>query len=113
GGGSTNDKVPGFRPQELQDFVTAEVMELQRATMLTPGHRFTGLEMNHHVVVSADALLHYREAWPLLEQLLAGGNVLLPANTRDALVDSSPEWMRYYRCYRVESWERQMVVSAF
>jgi hypothetical protein len=105
--------VPTFRPQELHDFVTGEVKKLRRARTLTPGHRLAGMEMTHQIVVSAEALLHYRDASPLVEQLITGQNVVIPGHVRDQLIDSSPEWMRYYRCYRVETWERLMVVSAF
>lgn len=110
---AANGGVPSFRPRELQDFVAAEVLRLRQARTLTPGHRFTGLDMTHQIVVSADAMLHYRDAAPMVQQLVAGQNVTVPAPERDVLIDSSPEWMRYYRGYRVESWERQMVVSAF
>lgn len=109
----TDDSTPRFSPAQLHDFVTAEVMKLREAGTLTPGHRFAGLHMQHSVAVAAEALLHYAEALPLAEQLAAGGNMQIAESVRNGLVNSSPEWMRYYRCYRVESWERQMVVSAF
>jgi hypothetical protein len=51
-------------------------------------------------------MLHYAEALPLAEQLAAGGNMHIAEVVRNSLVTSSPEWMRYYRCYRVKSWER-------
>jgi hypothetical protein len=105
-GVTTDDSIPRFSPEQLHDFVTAEVMKLREATTLTPGHRFIDLHMKHSVAVAAEALLHYAEALPLAEQLAAGGNMHIAEVVRNSLVTSSPEWMRYYRCYRVKSWER-------
>lgn len=106
-------EVPVFRPMELQDFLTKDLMALRVTPTLTPGYRFSELHVTHWAALSSNYLLHYPEAAPLLEQLDAGRNPQLKPEDWAVLMDSSPEWLRYFRGYRVEGWERQLAVSTF
>jgi hypothetical protein len=106
-------EIPTFRPAELQDFVTAELEALRKTPTLTPGWRFSGLQISHWALLSSRQLLHYRAAGPLLAQLDACTNPTLHEHSWFELIDSSPEWLRYYRCYRVEAWERQLAVTGY
>ncbi|MFD0362760.1 hypothetical protein ACFQZZ_15055 [Nocardia sp. GCM10030253] len=105
--------VPVFSPAELQDFVAAELESLRTPQTLTPGWRFSGLEMVHWATLSARHMMHYPAAGPLLGQLDSGTNPTLTVKDWVGLIDSSPEWLRYLRCYRVEAWERQLAVSGY
>ncbi|MFB7720228.1 hypothetical protein [Nocardia sp. NPDC056100] len=109
----TVPEVPTFAPIALQDYVTADLMALRQTPTLTPGWRFEDLHIAHWAVLSSDFLLHYPAAEPLRRQLLEHTNPQLSLTDWATLADSSPEWLRYYRCFRVEGWERQLGVSGF
>ncbi|MEV6770493.1 hypothetical protein AB0N05_17910 [Nocardia sp. NPDC051030] len=108
-----NGGVPTFTPMELQDFVTKDLMALRETSTLTPGWRFSDLHIAHWALLDSGHLLHYPDAAPLLQQLEAGMNPQMLPEYWAGLMNSSPEWLRYFRCYRVEGWERQLAVSTF
>ncbi|MFI6865917.1 hypothetical protein [Nocardia sp. NPDC050406] len=105
--------VPTFRPAELQDYITTELLGLRRTPTLAPGWRFSNLQVSHWALLAAGQLLHYNGARTFLNQLNEGVNPRMTDRDWASLMDSSPEWLRYYRCYRVEGWERQLVVSGY
>ncbi|MBL1072818.1 hypothetical protein JK358_00245 [Nocardia sp. 2] len=105
--------IPEFRPIELQDYITKDLMALKQTPTLTPGWRFGELHVSHWALLASAYLLHYPSAEPLLRQLESGANPQLKPEDWATLMDSSPEWLRYFRCYRVEAWERQLAVSTY
>ncbi|MGW4241613.1 hypothetical protein [Nocardia sp. NPDC004722] len=108
-----NGSVPTFDPMELQDFISKDLMALRETPTLTPGWRFSELYIAHWALLSSGHLLHYPEAEPLLRQLETGLNPQMRPEDWANLQNTSPEWLRYFRCYRVEGWERQLAVSTF
>lgn len=63
--------------------------------------------------VAADSLLHYRDAEYFAAALRHGHEPVLSPQAWDELPNRSPEWLRYYRVFKVESWERQVNVAAY
>lgn len=112
-GAAQDDGVPLFSPAELHDFVSAAMQSLRTAPTLSPGFRFNGLEIVHWAALSARHLLRYQEASSLLEQVMSGSNPTLLEQDWPTLIDISPEWLRYFRAYRLEGWERQLGVAGF
>ncbi len=104
---------PLFSPVELHDFVSNAMESLRAAPTLSPGFRFAGLEIVHWAALSSRHLVRYGEAVPLLAQLDSGTNPTLSEQNWPNLINSSPEWLRYFRAYRLEGWERQLGVAGF
>jgi hypothetical protein len=116
--GPREDRLPAaFRLSELYDHIGASLEQLRRsAPALSPSYRLSELEQFETLVVPAvDLVAHYGEP--------AAGLVLPnpyepprlrvdPAHAR-TIAEGPIEWMRYYRGFRVESWDRDLVVSLF
>lgn len=112
-GADPTGEAPLFAPAELHDFVSAAMDSLRSSPTLSPGFRFRGLEIAHWASVSASHALRYPEAATLLAQLNAGMNPVLTVADWQILSNTSPEWLRYFRAYRLEGWERQLGVAGF
>ncbi|KAA2267057.1 hypothetical protein F0L68_00545 [Solihabitans fulvus] len=107
---------PPFAMAELYDAIEQDLLLLHGSASLVPSHRFRGLSSFHQVVVSADELLdHISEPGTrtVLPQLQARPNQQLPEAELRALMEQPTEWMRYYRGFRVETWDRDLVISAY
>jgi hypothetical protein len=89
---------------------------LGRATPLTPGKRLGELRITDHVIVPADELIDHladpntRAILPSLDR--PPYPALGPDNVA-ALRAAPEEWARYYLCFQVETWDRDLVVSVF
>ncbi|WP_280234288.1 hypothetical protein [Nocardia cyriacigeorgica] len=105
--------VPSFDPRELQDFVSEDLKKLRKAPTLTPGWRFSDLGITSWALLSPVDIVHNPSAGPLLDRLNAGIEPQLNPQDWADLANKSPEWLRYYRCFRLESWARQLAVSGF
>ncbi|WP_225728548.1 MULTISPECIES: hypothetical protein [unclassified Nocardia] len=105
--------IPRFEPHDLYQFVSEDLATLRKAPHLTPGQRFADLRITNFAVLSANSLPYIPEAGHLLAQLTAGMDPeLTEENWRD-LANQPPEWLRYYQCFRLEGWSRQLAVSGF
>ncbi|NEW40033.1 hypothetical protein GV792_16495 [Nocardia cyriacigeorgica] len=105
--------VPSFDPRELQDFVSEDLKKLRTSPTLTPGWRFSDLGITSWALLSPVDIVHNPSAGPLLDRLNAGAEPELNEQDWADLANKSPEWLRYYRCFRLESWARQLAVSGF
>lgn len=105
--------VPGFQPGELHDFVAEDLKKLRTSPTLTPGWRFSDLGITSWALLSPVDIVHNPAAGPLLDRLNAGIEPELNEHDWADLADKSPEWLRYYRCFRLESWARQLAISGF
>jgi hypothetical protein len=99
---------------ELQDQVSEAMGRLRGTSSLGPGRRLEDLTLREQVLIPADRLVADPEAVP---GVLPGYDdrpaaQLDPEAARD-LADASVEWARYYRCYRVESWDRDLTTSCY
>ncbi|UGT53405.1 hypothetical protein [Nocardia asteroides] len=111
--GESDAAVPRFRPSELQAFISDRVGELAKAEFLTPGSRFEEATVTEWAVISAAQLPYHPRAERMLRQLDAGVDPELSVENWREIADCSPEWLRYFRCFRVEGWGRQLAVSGF
>ncbi|RSM47848.1 hypothetical protein DMA12_07725 [Amycolatopsis balhimycina DSM 5908] len=99
---------------ELQAQVSEAMLRLRGTSSLGPGRRLEDLTLREQVLIPADRLVADPEAVP---GVLPGwydrpAAQLDPEVARD-LADASVEWARYYRCYRIESWDRDLTTSCY
>ncbi|WP_431972642.1 hypothetical protein [Nocardia sp. bgisy134] len=102
-----------FAAAELQNFVARDVDAMRKTPNITPGWRFAGLEISDTAFLSAGHVLNYREAEFFARELKQGRNPQLAESYWQELLDSAPEWLRFYRCFRLEGWARQLGVAGY
>ncbi|MEV6136423.1 hypothetical protein AB0L63_10245 [Nocardia sp. NPDC051990] len=105
--------VPMFRPAELQDYIAQDLENLRKASDLTPGWRLAELGITRWAMMSAAELPFAPGGSVVMAQLHSGTYPQLAEKDWVELANSSPEWVRFYRCYRIEGWARQLAVSGF
>ncbi|MFJ9778906.1 hypothetical protein ACIRSS_04945 [Amycolatopsis sp. NPDC101161] len=99
---------------ELQQHVGEAIELLKETSSLGPGRRLENLIHREQVLVPADRLVVDHRAVPeILASLDRPPVHRLPVERARALSDSVVEWARYYRCYRVESWDRDLATSCY
>ncbi|MGH3858179.1 MAG: hypothetical protein ACRDSQ_00990, partial [Actinokineospora sp.] len=108
----------GARPLStatLYDAVVAEISDLHRATAMTPGGRLSRLTVEEEIVVSATELIDHLgdHTKPFLEDTPYPPYTKLSARRVREIRDNPIEWARYYRCFRVETWDRDLVLSVY
>jgi hypothetical protein len=115
------DDVPPSEPQsftlaQLYDHVATELMELRDSPSLAPSGRLAGLTERPLVIVPAGELLvnladpASRAVLPSLEE---PPRQTINPDVRAELIERPLEWMRYYRCFRLETWNRDVTMSVF
>ncbi|GAA2961124.1 hypothetical protein [Actinokineospora diospyrosa] len=100
----------------LYEAITTEVAKLHTATALAPGARLRALSTTEHVIVSARELVDHVGTAEGAEFLAAPGQrpTRWVGRTRaEVLRDLPVEWARYYRCFQVETWDRDLVLSVY
>ncbi|MBP2476061.1 hypothetical protein JOF53_004933 [Crossiella equi] len=111
-GGSTQR----FTLTDLYDHVTTELARLGASASLSPERRLGELTARNQVVVSAETLLDNihddRACWVLPDVDEPPVRTLTPEQVAE-LRERPLEWMRYYRCFQVETWDRNLVVSVY
>ncbi|GAA2673635.1 MULTISPECIES: hypothetical protein [Actinosynnema] len=99
---------------ELYEALAHGLTELVGPSSLSPSGRLTGLRATEQVVASAAELAN-RVDDPRATGLLPGAHGrpphTLPAERADGVAREPQEWLRYFRCFQVESWDRQLVVT--
>lgn len=109
------------RPQrisvmELQQCVAAAINELRSSSSLSPGHRFEGLIQREQVLIAADRLVTNLGMQPqpaVLPDLYHAPAAHMQTSAARHLADTPPEWARYYRCFRIEAWDRDLTTSCY
>lgn len=107
---------PGFVLSELYEHVTNELVKTGRSPSLSPGHRLRELTTGDRVVVSAVELIDHID--DEATRLVLPNRDSAPVQTVDQsvvddLVARPMEWMRYFRSFQLETWDRDVVVSAY
>jgi hypothetical protein len=93
-----------------------EIESLRAANSLAPGRRLRELAVNELVIVSADELIDHLAEPAAADFLRAPGlppYTLLRRDRAESIKRDPLEWARYYQCYQVETWDRDLVVSVF
>ncbi|MCP2198631.1 hypothetical protein LX90_002306 [Lentzea flava] len=105
----------GFTLPEIYEHVTNDLLKTGRSASLSPGHRLRDLTTSDRVVVSAVELIdHLGDAETAI---VLPDKDKAPVRTADKsvvddLVTRPREWMRYFRAFQVETWDRDVVISA-
>jgi hypothetical protein len=105
-----------FTLAELYDEVSCALMALRDSPSLAPSNRLAGLTEQERVVVPVEEMLvnlgdpATRSVLPRLdkppEQTVSDDQLA-------DLIEHPLEWMRYYRCYQVETWDRDVTISVY
>lgn len=101
---------------DLHDYVAAALVSLSSASSLVPGMRLEGILHREQVLIPADGLLANLRtslgtaALKGLDQPPARHVSLRAART---LAEHPLEWARYYSCFRVESWNRDLATTCY
>lgn len=89
---------------------------LQRSDALSPDRRLRELRINDVVYASADELIdHANEpvALPYLPRHDGPPSYLLAADEAEQVRRQPREWARHYLTFQVETWDRDLMMSAF
>ncbi|MFD8492230.1 hypothetical protein [Amycolatopsis sp. NPDC059657] len=100
----------------LYQRVTAAMEELQASESLSPDRRLRQLKIEHAVYAPADELIdhaHEPVAVPYLPHPEGPPAHFLPSHEAEAVRAQPREWARHYLCFQVETWDRDLLMSAY
>ncbi|MGB3441512.1 MAG: hypothetical protein WBA97_22420 [Actinophytocola sp.] len=116
------EQLPDERPSTelttdtLYAGIRAEIESLRGAITLSPGQRLRHLDIGERVIVSVDELIDHLDDPSSSDFLQYPGvapfTLLRPERVQSIKVEPV-EWARYYQCYEIETWDRDLVVSVF
>ncbi|MEV6823567.1 hypothetical protein [Amycolatopsis sp. NPDC051102] len=92
------------------------VEELQRHAALSPDERLRDLHVEGMVFTPAEGLIdrvHEPVTTPYLARVSQPPAHYLPTEEAGRIYHRPREWARYYLCFQVETWNRELVLSAF
>lgn len=96
---------------ELHDHVAEAIGRLREASSLAPGRRLRQLSEREQLLIRADQLVDRVGMQQILLSLDDAPAAVLPRSLARTLCDEPEEWARYYRSFRVEAWDRDLVSS--
>lgn len=109
------DTVP-ISVNDLHRHVAKSLATLRSPSSLSPGQRLGQLQQREQVLLPADRLLlnrAFQGQLPVLPDLSRPPLAHLPLDAARALAENPLEWARYYHCFRVESWDRDLTTSCY
>ncbi|WP_439661352.1 hypothetical protein ACSHWB_07540 [Lentzea sp. HUAS TT2] len=112
----TDAPLPGFDLPELYERITSELVKTGRSPSLSPAHRLRGLKTGDRVVISSVELIDHiddDEARVVLPDKDYSPVTAVDRSVVDGLITTPMEWMRYFRSFQVETWDRDVVISAY
>lgn len=116
GPGVTPGRTQRFTPSEMHAYLAQRFEALRSSESLSPSGRLRWLVQLPMVIAPAAEMLLHLDFPPTREVLPQIGyrpaSVLHPGLLA-TVADHPLEWLRHYSCVRVESWDRELVVSAF
>jgi hypothetical protein len=112
----TDEPPVPFRPSDLHEHVSRALARLRDSASLSPGGRLGHLSIIEQVFLPAEQLL--RESGTTLRPVVLPDLQRppvdsLPFAAARRLADEPQEAARYYRCYRVESWDQDLATSSY
>ncbi|CRK59154.1 hypothetical protein [Alloactinosynnema sp. L-07] len=116
------DRAPGktgtttLTTAALYDAIVDEVTALRTAVGLTPGGRLARLSIDELVAVTAAELVDHMNEPASVPFIPGEGHPPYDRLSRrlvEQVRDSPIEWARYYRAFRVETWDRDLVLSVY
>ncbi len=113
--GGDADPVP-ISVSDLHRHVAESLAALRSPSSLSPGRRLEHLQQREQVLLPADRLLFNRSVQsqlPVLPDLSRPPLAHLPLGAARDLAENPLEWARYYHCFRVESWDRDLTTSCY
>lgn len=96
--------------------IAKEIDKMRSATGLTPGMRLRELTIDELIIVPSDELIdHLAEpaAADFLHDVQHAPYTLLSEDRALQIRDNPIEWARYYLCFQVETWDRDLTMSIF
>ncbi|MGH3914081.1 MAG: zinc ribbon domain-containing protein [Pseudonocardiaceae bacterium] len=109
------DPVP-ISVNDLHRHVADSLAALRSPSSLGPGRRLEQLRHREQVLMPADRLLinQFAQMQPsVLPDLFHPPLAHLPLGAARALAENPLEWARYYSCFRVETWDRDLTTSCY
>jgi hypothetical protein len=116
------ERAPDAEPTEelttesLYAGIRGEIDALRATSSMMPGRRLGELAIGERVIVAADELIDHM-ADPAAMDFLYGPGVtpytLIRRDRAQSIKVDPLEWARYFECYQVETWDRDLVVSVF
>ncbi|MEV7098472.1 hypothetical protein AB0M80_37100 [Amycolatopsis sp. NPDC051045] len=107
---------PKLTTEALYDGIRAAVANLRHAHTLSPDHRLGGLTVTEAVFTPAAELVDHLgepEAAAYLPDVERPPHTRLTADDVARLRTEPKEWARYYLCFQVETWDRDLVLTTF
>jgi hypothetical protein len=101
---------------DLHSHVAENLATLRSPSSLSPGRRLERLQHREQVLMPSDRLLFNRSDQirpPILPDLSRPPLTHLPLDAARALAEDPLEWARYYACFRIESWDRDLSTSCY
>jgi hypothetical protein len=114
GGGMADPRA--FTVLELQNYLAGALADLRSSQSLVPSRRFSQLSICERVFIPVEQLIRNRNSPnmpPVLDDLGYPPMSHLPSQEARWLADAPQESARYYQCFAVEAWDRDLIVSCF
>jgi hypothetical protein len=105
-----------FTLAQLYDHVARALMEFRESPSLAPSGRLAGLTERPLVIVPIGELLVNLAdpaSWVVLPSLDGPPRQTVGPDVRAELIERPLEWMRYYRCFQLETWNRDVTMSVY
>lgn len=115
-GGKTHQQTQEISVVDLHRHVADAIDNLRSSSSLGPSGRFTGLTRREQVLMAAYRLATNRDTQlgdAVLRDLYRPPAADLPVSVARRLADAPEEWARYYQCFRIEAWERDLTTSCY
>ena len=100
----------------LHDEISAALAAVKGSSSLGPSGRLSDLEMREQVLVPSEELVTHGNGFPrpaILPSLNGPPETSVDVGLARELAEEPVEWARYYRCYQVETWDRDLTASCY
>ncbi|MBE1494183.1 hypothetical protein H4696_001283 [Amycolatopsis lexingtonensis] len=107
---------PELTTEALYDGIRTAIGNLRNSSKLSPDRRLAGLTVTEAVFTPAAELLDHLaepEAAAYLPDIEHPPRTRLTEEHVEQLRTEPKEWARYYLCFQVETWDRELVLTTF